>query len=79
MHGLPDVVSDSITDAARALNVQNVEQVFYKAAEDAHFTNAHDVAAHRYNQWKRNGFNSLPPYIKDFCLRVCNGSTRTGC
>lgn len=79
MHGLPDVVSDPITDAARALNVPNVEQVFYKAAESAGFTNPRDVAAYRYNQWKHDGYEALPPYIRDFCLRSCNGSSRNGC
>ncbi len=70
---LPDVVSDPITDAARRLNVPNVEQVFFKAAVDAGLTNPHDVAAHRYNQWKRSGYDCLPTYLKDYVLRACVG------
>lgn len=70
---IPDVVSDTITDTAIRLGVSQVEQVFYKAAIDAGFTNPQDIATHRYLQWKRVGYDALPPYIKDFCLRTCSG------
>lgn len=70
---IPDVVQDSVTDAARRLGVKFVEQVFYKAAEDAGFSNPQDVARCRHNQWVKQGYQALPPYVKDFCLRVCSG------
>jgi len=74
---VPDVVDDPITDTARALSVSNIEQVFFKAAEDSGFTDPQTVATHRYNQWKQSGYQSLPPYIKDFCARTLNRLTAT--
>lgn len=70
---LPDLVRDSVTDAATRLGVRFVEEFFYRAALDAGFTNPQDVARHRHRQWLYNGYDALPPYIKDYALRVCDG------
>lgn len=73
LEAVPDVVEDTVTDAAKRLGVRFIEQVFYKAAEEAGFTNPQDIARCRFNQWARHGYASLPPYLKDFCLRACSG------
>ena len=73
---LPDVVDDVIVNTARRIGVQYCEQVFFRAAVDAGFTNPHDVARHRHGQWLKQGYQALPPYVKDFCLRACNGEVQ---
>jgi len=68
---IPDVVSDSCTDAARRLGV-TMETLFLKAAEG--FTNYDEVGARWYNVWKRSGYNCLPPKAKEFILAVMDGA-----
>lgn len=74
---LCDVLQDAITDTAKRLGV-DVTQVFLRAAESAGFTNPELIAAHRRMQWVRSGFHVLPLYIKEFCLRTCNGEIEKG-
>lgn len=71
---VPDVVQDNITDAAKRLGFQFTEQVFYRAALEAGFTNtAEDKARQLDVHWKRSGYSTLPPWVKDFVLRACAG------
>lgn len=75
--GVAMYATDPITDATKALGLPNTEMLFYKAAEDAGFTDPHNVAAHRYNQWWNDGYKALPRYIKDFCARTLNRLSAT--
>lgn len=70
---IPDVIRDNITDASLRMGIKFAEQFFYRAALDAGFSNSQDVARHRHRQWLMEGYDKLPPYIKDYALRVCNG------
>lgn len=68
---IPNVVSDSATDAARRLECSNMVKFFERSAEG--FTNAEEVAVRWYTIWLTKGYNGLPELCKDFCLRTCNG------
>ncbi len=77
MHAqLPDVVSDSCTDAARRLGC-TMGQLFLKAAASCRkgngFSNNGEVGERWYDVWKRSGYNSLVPACKEFILAVNNG------
>lgn len=73
---LPDVVSDNITDTAHRRGYIFVEQVFYEAAKDNGYTGLdlkdRSVALHRL--WQREGYDPLPSWVKDYCLRSCEQS-----
>ena len=70
---VPDIVQDNITDACKRLGLKYVEQFFFKAAEAAGFSNPEDCARHRHQQWIKEGYRALPPYIQEYALQACNG------
>lgn len=71
-----DVVSDSVTDAARRLEL-SVAQVLFKAAENCRhgqgFSNNGEVGERWYQIWKRSGYYALPPACQEYILSVLNG------
>ena len=76
MKGIPDVVSDSVTDAAKRLELP-MTRFFLVAASHARrgqgFSNNPQVAERWQGIWMRCGVASLPPACKDFVLEVLNG------
>ena len=70
---LPDVVpADSVTDACRVVGFEFVERIFYEAAKEAKFPNPKDRGMALHRLWCREGYKSLPDWVKDFVLRVNN-------
>lgn len=69
---IPDVISDSITDAAKRLGM-STDLVFVKAAKMAHYTNCPDHAQALKRVWMRSGEWALPAEIRDAILRILEG------
>lgn len=71
---IPDVIEDTVTDTAHKLGYMFTEQVFYHAALRAGYgQKAEDKARELDTLWKRQGYQHLPQWIRDFCLAVLNG------
>jgi hypothetical protein len=76
---IPDVVQDHVTDCAKRLGYKFTEQVFYRAALEHGFgRNAEDKAKQMQFLWARNGYSSLPDWVRDFILRASNGEYSKG-
>lgn len=68
---VPSGVADQVVDFATRKGFQFTEQVFYSAALDAGYgTRAEDIARQLDTTWRRQGYEKLPTYVKDFLLRT---------
>ena len=76
MLGVPDVVSDSCTDACKRLGC-SIGQLFLKAASHCRnghgFTNNPEVGEKFYRLWVKGGYPNLPPAVQEFVLGVNEG------
>lgn len=72
---IPDVVSDTVTDAAKRMGMQYTESVFYRYAVQVGYRGrqSEDKARELDTLWKRQGYVALPQTVKDYLLAVLEG------
>lgn len=79
MTGIPDVISDNVTDACKRLGC-SLSKLFLKAAENCRngkgFSNNGEVAEHMYQLWVKGGYEALPHAFKEFVLECNEGQHR---
>lgn len=73
---IPDVVSDSVTDACRRMNF-SVSNLFIYLAENMRggkgFSNNSEVADHMYQIWCKQGYGGLSHAAKELILEINDG------